>query len=125
MTTRIEHVPCDHPDQPHTVYVGIDDGGPPVPTAHNFDNQEDAIEFARAINRTRIWLIKVFRTDSESYTCYQWAPEPEELSPDTIAVHPGDWAKFKRRHLVRWLLTTFLILAVLIALMLIGLEGHF
>lgn len=122
----IHRVPCDHADQPHTVYVGVEDGGPPVPIAHKFDNQEDALEFAGAINRTRVWLIKVFRSDNESYTCYRWAPDPEEPAPDTITVHGGDWAALERHYRMRtfaWLFVIFLLLALAIGGMLVAMEG--
>lgn len=94
----VHRVPCDHADKPHTLYYGIEDGGPPVPCESRFDNQQDgldAIEAAWPINssaRENLWMLKLFPTESgEAYTCYQWSPPPrpavqpdetERLEPD-------------------------------------------
>jgi hypothetical protein len=95
MTTEIQKTPCDHHDEPHTVWWMEDDGGPPVPMERVFDDQADALQFAGFLKRdgkpegppkTLLW-VKVFRSDNESYTCYQWsAPKPAFEPDETVRI---------------------------------------
>lgn len=94
MGESIHRVPCDHADQPHSLYYGVKDGGPPVPAVRHFDNQADALAAieeewpAGTAARDRLWLLKLFPTISgEAYTCYQWSPPPWS-PPPRPAVQP-------------------------------------
>lgn len=77
---------CEHPDQPHTVWYWVEDGGPPVPNSATFDNLADALRYAEPGSRSAsaylLRWIKVFRSDNEAYTCWRWENDvPYEPTP--------------------------------------------
>lgn len=80
---------CRHPDSPHTVMYWLNDGGPPIPMTARFDNVEDARQFAESgIDQDNSLLrwVKIFRSDNESYTCYQWDNPVAEAKNLTVKV---------------------------------------
>lgn len=79
---------CNHPDESHTVWYWLDDGGPPIPMSARLDNVREARRFADRIiaqNNTQLRWIKIFRTDNEAYTCFRW--ENPVTSSNSIKVN--------------------------------------